>query len=106
VEDYPFGDEAAVFKAVGRMFAIVALGPGPSSVSLKCDPGLAGWTCAAAAPVSPRLTPQQAALEHIADLWQVRMVTERCGTYANTSGERCASLGPATRSGIWRLPSG
>jgi predicted DNA-binding protein (MmcQ/YjbR family) len=41
VEDYPFGDGAAVFKAGGRMFAIVALGPGPGSVSLKCDPGLA-----------------------------------------------------------------
>jgi predicted DNA-binding protein (MmcQ/YjbR family) len=41
VEDYPFGDDAAVFKAAGRMFAIVALGAGPGSVSLKCDPGLA-----------------------------------------------------------------
>jgi predicted DNA-binding protein (MmcQ/YjbR family) len=41
VEDYPFGDEVAVFKAAGRMFALVALGPGPGSVSLKCDPGLA-----------------------------------------------------------------
>jgi predicted DNA-binding protein (MmcQ/YjbR family) len=41
VEDYPFGDDAAVFKAGGRMFAIVALGAAPGSVSLKCDPGLA-----------------------------------------------------------------
>src|SRR5690348_12012843 len=41
VEDYPFGDEAAVFKAAGRMFALVSLGHGPGSVSLKCDPGLA-----------------------------------------------------------------
>jgi predicted DNA-binding protein (MmcQ/YjbR family) len=40
-EDYPFGDEAAVFKVGGRMFALVALGPEPGSVSLKCDPGLA-----------------------------------------------------------------
>jgi predicted DNA-binding protein (MmcQ/YjbR family) len=41
VEDYPFGDEVAVFKVAGRMFALVSLGPEPGSVSLKCDPGLA-----------------------------------------------------------------
>ena len=41
VEDYPFGDEVAVFKVAGKMFALVALGPAPSSVSLKSDPDLA-----------------------------------------------------------------
>ena len=42
VEDYPFGDEVAVFKVAGRMFALVSLGSAPpGSVSLKCDPGLA-----------------------------------------------------------------
>lgn len=41
-EDYPFGDEVAVFKVAGRMFALVSLGPAPGSISLKCDPGLAG----------------------------------------------------------------
>jgi len=41
VEDYPFGDEVAVFKVAGRMFALVSLGPAPGSVSLKCDPDLA-----------------------------------------------------------------
>ncbi|MFB4295645.1 MmcQ/YjbR family DNA-binding protein [Actinomadura sp. NTSP31] len=41
VEDYPFGDQVAVFKVCGRMFALVSLGPPPGSVSLKCDPGLA-----------------------------------------------------------------
>jgi predicted DNA-binding protein (MmcQ/YjbR family) len=40
-EDYPFGDEVAVFKVAGRMFALVTLGPPPGSVSLKCDPGRA-----------------------------------------------------------------
>jgi predicted DNA-binding protein (MmcQ/YjbR family) len=40
-EDYPFGDEVAVFKVAGRMFALVSLGPAPGSVSLKCDPDLA-----------------------------------------------------------------
>jgi predicted DNA-binding protein (MmcQ/YjbR family) len=41
-EDYPFGDEVAVFKVAGKMFALVSLGPAPGSVSLKCDPGLRG----------------------------------------------------------------
>jgi predicted DNA-binding protein (MmcQ/YjbR family) len=41
VEDYPFGDEVAVFKVSGRMFALVPLGGEPASVSLKCDPSLA-----------------------------------------------------------------
>ena len=41
VEDYPFGEEVAVFKVADRMFALVSLGPAPGSVSLKCDPGLA-----------------------------------------------------------------
>jgi predicted DNA-binding protein (MmcQ/YjbR family) len=39
-EDYPFGDEVAVFKVAGKMFALLSLGPAPASVSLKCDPGL------------------------------------------------------------------
>jgi predicted DNA-binding protein (MmcQ/YjbR family) len=41
VEDYPFGDDAAVFKVVGKMFALVSLGLPPGSVSLKCDPDVA-----------------------------------------------------------------
>ena len=40
-EDYPFGDEVAVYKVAGRMFALVPLGASPGSVSLKCDPGYA-----------------------------------------------------------------
>jgi predicted DNA-binding protein (MmcQ/YjbR family) len=40
-EDYPFGDEVAVFKVAGRMFALVPLGADPANVSLKCEPGLA-----------------------------------------------------------------
>jgi predicted DNA-binding protein (MmcQ/YjbR family) len=43
VEDYPFGDGAAVFKVAGKMFALVALGGEPGSVSLKCDPDRAAW---------------------------------------------------------------
>ena len=41
VEDYPFGDEVAVFKVGGRMFALVSLDGELGSVHLKCDPGLA-----------------------------------------------------------------
>src|SRR5260370_30377782 len=37
-EDYPFGDEVAVFKDAGRKFAPVPLGPAPGSVNLKFDP--------------------------------------------------------------------
>jgi predicted DNA-binding protein (MmcQ/YjbR family) len=40
-EDYPFGDEVAVFKVAGRMFALVPLGEVPGSVSLMCEPDLA-----------------------------------------------------------------
>ncbi len=44
--DYPFGDEAAVYKAghdeegKGKMFAIIAEKSDPVRVSLKCDPKL------------------------------------------------------------------
>jgi predicted DNA-binding protein (MmcQ/YjbR family) len=41
VEDYPFGDQVAVFKVAGRMFALVLLGASPGIVSLKSDPDLA-----------------------------------------------------------------
>jgi predicted DNA-binding protein (MmcQ/YjbR family) len=38
VEDYPFGDDVAVFKVGGKMFALVMLAGAPGSVNLKCDP--------------------------------------------------------------------
>ena len=41
VEDYPFGDDVAVFKVGGRVFALCSLGGQPGSVSLKCDPAVA-----------------------------------------------------------------
>jgi predicted DNA-binding protein (MmcQ/YjbR family) len=40
VEDFPFGERVSVFKVCGRMFALSALGSGPLTVSLKCDPEL------------------------------------------------------------------
>jgi predicted DNA-binding protein (MmcQ/YjbR family) len=52
-EDYPFGDEVAVFKVAGRMFALVSLGPPPGSVSLKCDPDLAAGLRARYAAITP-----------------------------------------------------
>jgi len=39
-ETYPFGDEVAVLKVGGRMFALVSLGDEPV-VNLKCDPARA-----------------------------------------------------------------
>lgn len=41
IEDYPFGDEVAVFKVGGKMFALVMLSGTPGTVNLKCDPDLA-----------------------------------------------------------------
>lgn len=41
VEGYPFGEEVAVFKVAGRMFALVMLNAAPAKVTVKCDPGLA-----------------------------------------------------------------
>jgi len=38
VQEYPFGDQTAVFKVAGKIFALVPLGGTPGSVSLKCDP--------------------------------------------------------------------
>lgn len=38
VEDYPFGDDIAVFKVEGKVFALVSLSGDPGTVSLKCDP--------------------------------------------------------------------
>ena len=40
-EEYPFGDDVAVFKVAGKMFALIPLGGSPGSVGLKCDPELA-----------------------------------------------------------------
>lgn len=37
-EEYPFGEEAAVFKVAGRMFALCMLPADPLRVNLKCDP--------------------------------------------------------------------
>lgn len=39
--DYPFGEEAAVYKTNEKMFAIVAEKSDPVRISLKCDPLLA-----------------------------------------------------------------
>ena len=40
-ETYPFGEEVAVMKVGGKMFALVPLSAGAGSVNLKCDPGRA-----------------------------------------------------------------
>jgi predicted DNA-binding protein (MmcQ/YjbR family) len=38
IEEYPFGPEAAVFKVMGKMFALVAWQDDPLRITLKCDP--------------------------------------------------------------------
>jgi predicted DNA-binding protein (MmcQ/YjbR family) len=53
VEDYPFGDDVAVFKVGGRVFALCSLGGQPGSVSLKCDPTLAEALCDCYRSVTP-----------------------------------------------------
>lgn len=40
-ETYPFGDDVAVIKVGGRMFALVPLSEGPGSVNLRCQPARA-----------------------------------------------------------------
>jgi predicted DNA-binding protein (MmcQ/YjbR family) len=40
-ETYPFGEDVAVIKVGGKMFALVPLSEEPGSVNLKCDPARA-----------------------------------------------------------------
>jgi predicted DNA-binding protein (MmcQ/YjbR family) len=40
-ETYPFGEEVAVIKVGGKMFALVPLSGQPGSINLKCDPAWA-----------------------------------------------------------------
>ena len=35
---YPFGEQAPVFKVVGKVFAILSAEEGPGSITLKADP--------------------------------------------------------------------
>lgn len=39
--EYPFGEQVAVYKSGGKMFALVEEGSNPIKLSLKCDPQLA-----------------------------------------------------------------
>jgi predicted DNA-binding protein (MmcQ/YjbR family) len=41
IETWPFGDEVAVFKVAGKMFALLPVDADPPEISLKCDPTLA-----------------------------------------------------------------
>ena len=40
VREYPFGEEVAVYKVDGKMFALIPEGKAPVRISLKCDPQL------------------------------------------------------------------
>jgi predicted DNA-binding protein (MmcQ/YjbR family) len=35
---YPFGEQPAVYKVAGKIFAVVGLDRSPSQLTLKCDP--------------------------------------------------------------------
>ncbi|MEL6403961.1 MAG: MmcQ/YjbR family DNA-binding protein [Chloroflexota bacterium] len=37
-EDFPFGEEVAVFKVKNKMFAYVPLDNDPPTITMKCDP--------------------------------------------------------------------
>jgi predicted DNA-binding protein (MmcQ/YjbR family) len=52
-EEYPFGDDVAVYKVVGRIFALVSQGSPPGTLSLKCDPDLADGLRARYAAIKP-----------------------------------------------------
>lgn len=41
VEEFPFGEEVAVYKVMGRIFALIPVESNPPRISLKCDPVLA-----------------------------------------------------------------
>lgn len=41
VEDFPFGEGVAVYKVLGKVFALLPVSSNPLSISLKCDPVLA-----------------------------------------------------------------
>jgi predicted DNA-binding protein (MmcQ/YjbR family) len=41
-EDFPFGEEVAIYKVMGKIFALIPLDTDPPTISLKCDPILAG----------------------------------------------------------------
>ena len=38
LKDFPFGDEVAVFKVLGKMFALVFWKGNPLQINLKCEP--------------------------------------------------------------------
>jgi predicted DNA-binding protein (MmcQ/YjbR family) len=35
---HPFGEQTAVYKVAGKIFALVGLAQEPTTISLKCDP--------------------------------------------------------------------
>lgn len=41
VEDFSFGEDVAVYKVLGKVFALLPVDSSPPSISLKCDPVLA-----------------------------------------------------------------
>ena len=50
---FPFGDDAAVFKVGGKMFAILDVARDLGAVTLKCDPEEAAARCRSEQGVAP-----------------------------------------------------
>ena len=50
---YPFGEATAVFKVIGRMFAVVSLSDEPDRITLKCDPDYGAALCGQFAEIAP-----------------------------------------------------
>jgi predicted DNA-binding protein (MmcQ/YjbR family) len=104
VEDYPFGDDVAVYKVGGRIFALIMLDGNPGFVNLKCDPALALELRAKHAAVRPgyhankrhwnsvdldgTVDPQelQEMIEHSYELVRRALPNERRATLDRTSG--------------------
>jgi predicted DNA-binding protein (MmcQ/YjbR family) len=50
---YPFGEQAAVYKVAGKIFAIVGVGRSPLQLTLKCDPWQGEALCAEHDAIAP-----------------------------------------------------
>ena len=60
----PFGEQAAVYKVAGKIFAIVGLERTPPQITLKCDPEHGELLRARARRDHPGLPHEQAPLDH------------------------------------------
>ena len=60
----PFGEQAAVYKVAGKIFAIVGLDRTPPQITLKCDPEHGEVLRSEHAAIAPGVPHEQAPLDH------------------------------------------